>query len=465
MASNSKNLAELLNPDSTVAGDLDVTDGTIKLDGNYPVGTGNVALGDTALDAGSLSGNNNTAIGSGALTVNTTGERNTTLGYTAGANNSSGNYNVYLGSYCADQATGSSNVAVGDVALRVCTGARNVAIGADSMNDTTSGSDNTAVGYTSLDANVNGNYNVAIGGVALGAGVTASTNTAIGYSAFSSNTAASYNTAVGFESGKNLNTTGNTFNTFVGMQSGFNCTVGSKNTYVGSGGTGYGAGYFMTTGSANTILGAYNGNQDGLDIRVASNNIVLSDGDGNPRQYFNSGTWFIPSYAGEAPADTRFKLNVGGYSDWAMVLDHAFGSQYFMSFRYGSTPIGSILGNGSSTSFNTSSDYRLKENVVDLTGASDRVQQLAPKRFNFIADADKTVDGFLAHEVADIVPEAITGEKDAVDDDGNIKPQAIDQSKLVPLLTAALQEALTKINALETQNAEFGARIATLEGE
>jgi len=75
--------------------------------------------------------------------------------------------------------------------------------------------------------------------------------------------------------------------------------------------------------------------------------------------------------------------------------------------------VGSVSVTTSATSYNTSSDYRLKENVVEMTGALDRVSQLKPSRFNFIADADKTVDGFLAHEVQDIVPEAITGEKDA----------------------------------------------------
>ncbi len=76
--------------------------------------------------------------------------------------------------------------------------------------------------------------------------------------------------------------------------------------------------------------------------------------------------------------------------------------------------VGGINVTGSSTSYNTSSDYRLKENVVEMTGALDRVSQLKPSRFNFIADADKTVDGFLAHEVQEIVPEAITGEKDGM---------------------------------------------------
>jgi len=84
-----------------------------------------------------------------------------------------------------------------------------------------------------------------------------------------------------------------------------------------------------------------------------------------------------------------------------------------------------------------------------MTGATERLKQLNPSRFNFIADADVTVDGFLAHEVQDIVPEAITGTKDAVDDDGNAVYQGIDQSKLVPLLVATIQELEARITELE----------------
>jgi hypothetical protein len=137
--------------------------------------------------------------------------------------------------------------------------------------------------------------------------------------------------------------------------------------------------------------------------------------------------------------------------------------------------VGNIATNGTATAYNTSSDYRLKENVVYDWTALDRLNQLKPARFNFIADADTTVDGFLAHEVQDIVPEAITGEKDAVkeeeyevtpavlDDDGNVVVEAeigtrevpdyqgIDQSKLVPLLTKAVQELSAKVEALEAQ--------------
>jgi hypothetical protein len=118
--------------------------------------------------------------------------------------------------------------------------------------------------------------------------------------------------------------------------------------------------------------------------------------------------------------------------------------------------VGSISVNGSSTSYNTSSDYRLKENIVPLTGAADRLNQLQVHRFNFIADPETTVDGFLAHEAQAVVPECVAGEKDAVDDEGNPVYQGIDQSKLVPLLTAALQEALAEIEDLK-------ARVTALE--
>jgi hypothetical protein len=112
---------------------------------------------------------------------------------------------------------------------------------------------------------------------------------------------------------------------------------------------------------------------------------------------------------------------------------------------------GRINHNGTSTvQYNTSSDYRLKENVVPMTGALDRVNALNPCRFNFIGETP-TVDGFLAHEVQDIVPEAIDGVKDGVDSEGNPRYQGIDQSKLVPLLVGAIQELKAEIEQLKAQ--------------
>jgi hypothetical protein len=169
-------------------------------------------------------------------------------------------------------------------------------------------------------------------------------------------------------------------------------------------------------------------------------------------------------------------------------------------FRNDGSTAGDISVSGTSTSYNTSSDYRLKENVVKMTGALDRVAQLKPSRFNFISDSDTTVDGFLAHEVQSVVPEAITGTKDGMkdeeyektpavyedkvhpaieeekDEEGNVITEAkeswtekvlvseavmdtrsvpdyqgIDQSKLVPLLVGAIQELKAEIELLKAK--------------
>jgi hypothetical protein len=142
-------------------------------------------------------------------------------------------------------------------------------------------------------------------------------------------------------------------------------------------------------------------------------------------------------------------------SDFAVLKSSSTGTKIF--FRYGTsgsqnTQIGSIsYPTTSSVAYNTTSDYRLKENVVDMTGALDRVEQLQPKRFNFIQDPEITFDGFLAHEVQSVIPEAITGEKDAVDDEGNPEYQGIDQSKIVPLLVGAIKELKAEIETLKSQ--------------
>jgi hypothetical protein len=176
------------------------------------------------------------------------------------------------------------------------------------------------------------------------------------------------------------------------------------------------------------------------------------------------------------------------------------GTHRCVDFRNGDGDIGGSINintGSDSVSFETSSDYRLKENVVDLTGAITRIKNLKPKRFNFKKDTDTTLDGFIAHEAQAVVPQAVSGVKDGtetrenivINNKGNviacditeaewtkrksdgefandtewfaskefIVKQGIDQSKLVPLLTAALQEAITEIESLK-------ARVTTLEG-
>jgi len=148
-------------------------------------------------------------------------------------------------------------------------------------------------------------------------------------------------------------------------------------------------------------------------------------------------------------------------------------TDYAILFYRAGSLVGSVQTSLSATSYVTSSDYRLKENVTTSWDATSRLKQLKPSRFNFKADKDTTLDGFLAHEVSSVVPEAITGTKDAVevwkkedelpegvsvgdnklDDDGNTIPimQGIDQSKLVPLLVKTIQELEARIAVLEAK--------------
>jgi hypothetical protein len=371
-----------------------------------------------------------TAIGKGALYTNSTGNYNTAVGY------QTMRYNT----------TGSDNTAYGDEALR----------------GNTSGGKNTVSGNIALYANTTGSNNVAFGMQALRFNTTASNNTAVGYQAGYDNTTGTNLVLMGVDSGAN-NTTGQG-NTFLGRASGLLNTTGSYNCFVGqSASSGYASGYLMTTGWRNTILGAYNGNQGGLDIRTSNNNIVLSDGAGNPRFTID----------GDGDAELRglkvLFLNTQTGDQGGLVVRNGSNNTNATCIQfqgYNSSVTGTITTVVNSTSYNTSSDYRLKENIVDLTDATARLKQIPVKRFNWISDSSNTtIDGFIAHEVATIVPEAITGEKDAVYPDvfpegnsragtahpnaGKIDPQGIDQSKLVPLLVATIQELEARITALE----------------
>ena len=424
----------------TFSGNLTADGGSIKLDGNYPTGTGNVALGDGALDDGSLSGNFNTAIGDNALSSNSSGASNTAIGNDAGISNTSGFQNVFVGDTAGDANT---------------TGAAGVAVGYGALGSNTTASNNTALGYQALTANETGTGNVVAGDLALDASVNGSNNVAVGSQAGSTGT--SLSNCV-----------------FVGRQAGLNCT-GNSNTLLGRS-----AGENISSGAKNTIVGQYNGNQVGVDIRTSNNNIVLSDGDGNAPVVIDTSRIRLGNAGSGVPNDSVWAgtatrsgsvffssgtnndnhyLGIQSKSNSNMYLSKKSGytDSTYISFFNNNTMNGSIRTTGSAVAYNTTSDYRVKDNVADMTGAIARVKQLAPKRFNFIADDSVTVDGFLAHEAQTVVPEAVSGTHNEVDDDGNAVLQGIDQSKLVPLLVGALQEAIAKIETLETKVAALEA--------
>ena len=142
-----------------------------------------------------------------------------------------------------------------------------------------------------------------------------------------------------------------------------------------------------------------------------------------------------------------------------------------VAFYKGGTLVGQIKCSNAATSYESGSDYRLKENIVAMTGSIDRLKLLKPSRFNFIINPDDIVDGFIAHEAQEVIPEAVSSTKDAmtaavlyVEGDqlpegkniGDVKTasvpdmQGIDQAKIVPLLVGALQEAIARIETLES---------------
>ena len=334
--------------------------------GRYVTSDGVTAIGYSALNSNST-GVNNTALGAFALTQATTASYNAAVGYQSGFY-TTGAANTFLGTFAGyGDATGSGNTWIGYAAgpntTTTASGTQNVAVGRQALYSNTTASNNTAVGYqaansnttgtitavgalagyanttgtentvvgnTGLRYNTTGNGGSALGTFALYANTTGSSNTAVGRSALESNTTASNNTAVGYQAGY-TNTTGpqNTFighqsgyntnnatgyNTFVGRTSGYSNTTGYQNTFFGGD-----AGYYVTTGNKNTILGMYNGNQGSLDIRTSSNNIVLSDGDGNPRAYWDSANnrWTF---------GTSSIMNLGGTSQATVFRSGADGS-------------------------------------------------------------------------------------------------------------------------------------------
>ena len=285
----------------------------------------------------------------------------------------------------------------------------------------TSGTSNVRIGENAGDAiQSGGNYNTVVGDEA---------GTAI--------TTADDNTAVGFEAGKAITTNGK--NTYIGYQSGV-ANVGDQNVFIG-----HSAGSAVTNGDKNTFIGKYDGNQDGYDLRTADNYIVLSDGDGNVR--------FLVDNNGRSRIQGTGSYNLGVFKTSAS-SDEDMIKFFRQSGGNDTTAItcGQIITTSSNvTAYQTSSDYRLKENVNYDFDATSRLKQLKPARFNFKVTPDKTVDGFLAHEVESVVPNAVSGVKDAVDEEDAIIAQGIDHGFLVPLLTKTLQEALTRIETLEAE--------------
>ena len=203
---------------------------------------------------------------------------------------------------------------------------------------------------------------------------------------------------------------------------------------------------FLIKDTTNNCI-TYMYSQDSVATMGSASNhpVVFNVNNGEKVRIDTSGNVLVGATTAEGTGVTIASPESGG----SFLTTSNTSARNHIRFKNPNGVVGSIQTSGSATTYATSSDYRLKENVVTDWDATTRLKQLKPSRFNFIADADTTVDGFIAHEVQAIVPEAISGTKDAVDADGNAVMQGIDQSKLVPLLVKTIQELEARITTLE----------------
>ena len=223
---------------------------------------------------------------------------------------------------------------------------------------------------------------------------------------------------------------------------------------TGSGGTGSsslaGAGIATYGGS-----GTFSGNNGFSGSNYFSNNTVFG-ATSNP-----SASWVLYAKGNGANPSGVFDNQTASGTSALHVLNSTLG--YLAAFGYGPTLgysiVGTITSNGSSVAYNTTSDYRLKENIVDLPDGIGLIMKLKPRQYTWKANPNLgPCKGFIAHELAEVVPEAVNGEKDAVDEEGKIRAQSISVTNLIPSMIKAMQEQQTKIESLM-------ARIAVLEGQ
>ena len=342
----------------------------------------------------------------------------------------------------------------------------NTAFGSGTLAVNTSGTGGVAVGFEASNANTTGDNNTAVGQRALYTNTTGANNTALGYNALRLNTTASNNTAVGYQAG--YSATVSAYNTFVGYQAGYAHNLGSAgnglNTFIGQS-----AGYSMT-GSKNTVIGTYNGNQAGLNLTTASNYIVLSDGDGNPRGYWDNAGKYVQNtntnFYQIALFNNTNNISGNGTIQSSLGSNNSNTNSYHFIGNTNGTDRVYLYGNGnivnSNNSYGTLSDAKLKENIVDATPKLDKILQLQVRNFNLKSDPLQKQIGFIAQEFEQVFPSMVDETQDRAEDGSMLETttKSIKTSVLVPILVKAIQELKTIVDAQAAEIAELKAKVA-----
>jgi len=295
---------------------------------------------------------------------------------------------------------------------------------------------NTAHGVSALNGNSTGSGVTAVGSSALPVS-TASNNTAVGRVSGNSTTSGSDNTFIGMQSGYS-NVTGSS-NVYAGVSAGYTAT-GSSNTFIGQG-----SGELISTGAKNSILGRYNGNQGGIDSRTASNAIILSDGDGNPKGYFGGsayGEFTLNSSASQA------YNGIFNFAESGTVKVQQYYQKNVTSFYVINSSAGVYLGAGS-TSWASASDERLKDIIEPITNGLTKVASLRTVIGKYKTDAEGTRRSFLiAQDVQAVLPEAISTTMVKDDDTEYL---GVAYTDVIPLLVASIKELKAEVDALKAR--------------
>ena len=240
-----------------------------------------------------------------------------------------------------------------------------------------------------------------------------------------------------------------------------------------NGSSGAQSNFFASNGTNTAQFGIWGTGATTSGAVTAGNAFVYGD---NGISYFTGGThkWYISTNTEAARINTSGTLLVGTTSSWTgcaaefraagnalSAYNTASSGTAFVSrvdntgaklatWNYNGSDVGTVTTNGTITVYGTTSDYRLKENVQPMTGGLATVAALKPVTYDWISNGSAG-EGFIAHELQAIIPEAVHGEKDALDKDGKIDPQGVDFGKIVPHLVAAIQELTTRLAALEAK--------------